>query len=75
MYCVSKRATSLASDLPYYTRSKHIDVNHQFIREEINEKVIKLLYVNTKIIPTDFFFTIGLNITKHCFVLNNWGYS
>jgi hypothetical protein len=39
----------------YNARTKHIDIRHHFIKEKINEKLIKVEYVSTEDMLADIF--------------------
>jgi hypothetical protein len=63
VFCDSQSAISLASTSAYHAKSKHIDVKYHFVREKINDKIVKLNYINTKEMPADFL-TKSLNLKK-----------
>lgn len=47
--CDNKSAISLAEkEMGYSPRSKHIDIRHHFVREQIEMKCIKLLHVSSE---------------------------
>jgi hypothetical protein len=48
IYLNSKFAIDLAKNLVHHERSKHIDVKFHFIREQVKEKKVKLIYVNSE---------------------------
>ncbi|KAJ0390320.1 hypothetical protein ATCC90586_011926 [Pythium insidiosum] len=39
---------ALASNPGYHARTKHVDIRHHFIREKINDGVIKVVYIKTE---------------------------
>ena len=45
--CDNKGAIQLAEKTAFSPRTKHIDVRHHFLREKVNDKVVKFVYVNT----------------------------
>jgi len=48
LFCDNKSAISPASTLAHHERSKHIDIDHHFIREYVQSKVIKLVHVKSQ---------------------------
>ena len=53
----SLSAIELAKNLLYYTRTKYVDITYYFIRENLLEENINLVYKNTSTILVD-------NLTK-----------
>ena len=47
VYCDNQRAIKLAHNPVYHARTKHIELQHHFIREKIESKEIKLISCNT----------------------------
>ena len=47
MLCDNKSAISIARDPVQHDRTKHVEIDHHFLSEKIEEKVISLLYVNS----------------------------
>ena len=53
-------ASKLAHNPVYHARTKHIELQHHFIREKIESKEIKLIYCNTSDnVPDIFTKTVG----------------
>ena len=48
LYIDNNSALKLTKNPEFHSRSKHIDVKHHFIREKVDEGVIKTQRVNTK---------------------------
>jgi hypothetical protein len=48
IYCDNQGAIALAKDPKYHPRTKHIGIQHHWIREKIQNREIKLEYVETK---------------------------
>ncbi|KMQ86259.1 retrovirus-related gag-pol polyprotein [Lasius niger] len=57
-------AKKLAENPGYHSRSKHIDVRHHFIREALNNELIKVEHVSTNDMISDIM-TKGLPRPKH----------
>ena len=69
--CVQERATMIMCDnqgfialAKHHSRTKHIDVQHHFICEKVEEEVIELRYCPTQEMVADVL-TKGLAIDKH----------
>lgn len=45
IYCDNKGAIDLSKNSRFSPRTKHIDVRHHFIREYIDKKEIKVIFV------------------------------
>nr|GFC04688.1 uncharacterized mitochondrial protein AtMg00810-like [Tanacetum cinerariifolium] len=48
MYCDNKSAISLCYNNVQHSRSKHIDIRYHFIKEQVENGVIELYFVNTE---------------------------
>ncbi|GJS78609.1 retrovirus-related pol polyprotein from transposon TNT 1-94 [Tanacetum coccineum] len=48
MYCDNKIAISLCCNNVQHSRSKHIDIRFHFIKEQVEDGVVKLYFVNTE---------------------------
>ena len=46
VYCDNQSAVKLAHNLVSHARTKHIELQHHFIKEKIDSKEIKLIYCN-----------------------------
>ncbi|GJX35733.1 hypothetical protein Tco_0247290, partial [Tanacetum coccineum] len=47
MYCDNKSAIALCCNNVQHSRSKHIDIRHHFIREQVENRVAELYFVET----------------------------
>ncbi|GJY48591.1 hypothetical protein Tco_0438547 [Tanacetum coccineum] len=47
LYCDNKSAIALSCNNVQYSRSKHIDIRHHFIREQVENGVVELYFVET----------------------------
>nr|GEY16668.1 hypothetical protein [Tanacetum cinerariifolium] len=48
MYCDNKSAIALCCNNVQHSRSKHIDIRYHFIKEQVEQGVIELYFVNTE---------------------------
>lgn len=48
IYCDNQGAIALAKNAQFHARTKHIDIQHHFVREKVNEGVIQLEYIETE---------------------------
>ncbi|GJS47497.1 hypothetical protein Tco_0597618 [Tanacetum coccineum] len=48
MYCDNQSAIALCCNSVQHSRSKHIDIRHHFIKEQVERKVVELYFVETK---------------------------
>ncbi|KHN38033.1 Copia protein, partial [Glycine soja] len=48
LFCDNKSTINLASNPAHHEQSKHIDIDHHFIREYIQSKVVKLVHVKSQ---------------------------
>ena len=55
VHCGNHSVVKLAHNLVYNARSKHIELQHHFVREKIESKEIELIYCNTSDNVTDIF--------------------
>nr|GEY80580.1 retrovirus-related Pol polyprotein from transposon TNT 1-94 [Tanacetum cinerariifolium] len=72
MYCDNKNAIALCCNNVQHSRSKHIDIIHHFIKEQVKNGVIKLYFVNTKYQLADLF-TKSLGRDRIEFLINKLG--
>ncbi|GJS04233.1 copia protein [Tanacetum coccineum] len=49
LYCDNKSAIALSCNNVQHSRSKHIDIRHHFIREQVENGVVELYFVETNI--------------------------
>lgn len=47
IYCDNQSAKLLATSSGFKDRTKHIDIRHHFIREKIQNNIVKVNYINT----------------------------
>nr|GEW58288.1 hypothetical protein [Tanacetum cinerariifolium] len=55
MYCDNKSVIALCCNNVQHSRSKHIDIRYHFIKEQVENGVIKLYFVNTEYQLEDLF--------------------
>nr|GEZ73149.1 retrovirus-related Pol polyprotein from transposon TNT 1-94 [Tanacetum cinerariifolium] len=55
MYCDNKSVIALCSNNVQHSRSKHIDIRYHFIKEQVENGVIELYFVNTEYQLADLF--------------------
>ena len=47
MYSDNQAAISIAKSLVHHDRTKHIEIDRNFIKEKVEEGIVKLVYVPT----------------------------
>nr|GEW68558.1 hypothetical protein [Tanacetum cinerariifolium] len=72
MYCDNKSTIALCCNNVYHSRSKHIDIRHNFIKEHVDNGVIELYFVNTEYQLADIF-TKALGRERIEFLINQLG--
>nr|GFA73379.1 retrovirus-related Pol polyprotein from transposon TNT 1-94 [Tanacetum cinerariifolium] len=72
MYCDNKSAIALCCNNVQHSRSKHIDIRFNFIKEHVKNEVIELYFVNMKYQLTDIF-TKALGRERIEFLINKLG--
>ncbi|GKD74164.1 hypothetical protein Tco_1332446 [Tanacetum coccineum] len=72
MYCDNKSAIFLCCNNVQHSRSKHIDIKFHFIKEHVENGVIKLYFVNTEYQLADIF-TKALSRERIEFLINKLG--
>nr|GEV84229.1 retrovirus-related Pol polyprotein from transposon TNT 1-94 [Tanacetum cinerariifolium] len=72
MYCDNKSAIALCCNNVQHSRSKHIDIKYHFIKEQIENEVIELYFVNTEYHLADLF-TKALGRVRIEFLINKLG--
>ncbi|GKD59485.1 hypothetical protein Tco_1296994, partial [Tanacetum coccineum] len=55
LYCDNKSVIALCCNNVQYSRSKHIDIRHHFIREQVEKGVVELYFVRTEYQLADIF--------------------
>jgi hypothetical protein len=53
--CENTNAISISNNLVMHSKTKHIPIKYHFLREQVNDKTIKLEYVPTKEKISDMF--------------------
>nr|GEX36216.1 hypothetical protein [Tanacetum cinerariifolium] len=72
MYCDNKSAIALCCNNVQHSRSKHIDIRYYFIKEQVENGVIELYFVNTEYQRADLF-TKALGRDRIEFLINKLG--
>nr|GEZ75370.1 retrotransposon protein, putative, unclassified [Tanacetum cinerariifolium] len=72
MYCDNKSAIALCCNNVQHSRSKHIDIRYHFIKEQVENGVIELYFVNTEYKLADIF-TKALGRDRIEFLTNKLG--
>jgi hypothetical protein len=47
IYYDNQGAIALAKNPQFYARTKHIDIQHYFVREKVNKGLVQLKYIDT----------------------------
>ena len=55
LYCDNQSAIALCCNSVQHSRSKHIDIRHHFIKEQVERKIMELYFVETKYQLADIF--------------------
>ncbi|GKF90122.1 hypothetical protein Tco_0264085 [Tanacetum coccineum] len=72
MYCDNKSATALCCNNVQHSRSKHTDIKFHFIKEQVENRVVELYFVNTEYQLADIF-TKALCRERIKFLINKLG--
>ncbi|GJU74092.1 retrovirus-related pol polyprotein from transposon TNT 1-94 [Tanacetum coccineum] len=72
LYCDNKSAITLCCNNVQHSRSKHIDIQHHFIREQVEKGVVELYFVRTEYQLADIF-TKALPRERFEFILPRLG--
>nr|GEY79010.1 hypothetical protein [Tanacetum cinerariifolium] len=72
MYCDNKIAIALCCNNVQHSRSKHIDIRYHFIKEQVENGVIELYFINTEYQLADLF-TKALGRDRIEFLINKLG--
>ncbi|GJR63991.1 copia protein [Tanacetum coccineum] len=72
LYCDNKSAIALFYNNVQHTRSKHIDIRHHFIREQVEKGVVELYFMRTEYQLADIF-TKALPRERFEFILPRLG--
>nr|GEU78434.1 hypothetical protein [Tanacetum cinerariifolium] len=71
-YCDNKSAIALCCNNAQHSRSKHIDIRFHFIKEQVENEVVELYFVNTEYQLADIF-TNALGRERIEFLINKLG--
>lgn len=63
IYEENQSAIKVCKNPEFHKRLKHIDIRYHFIRDKVNDKVVSLKYISTKLQIADFF-TKPLSLTS-----------
>ncbi|GKE89422.1 hypothetical protein Tco_1566897 [Tanacetum coccineum] len=55
LYCDNKSATALCCNNVQHSRDKHIDVHYHFVKEQVENGIVKLYFVRTEYQLADIF--------------------
>nr|GEV89575.1 retrovirus-related Pol polyprotein from transposon TNT 1-94 [Tanacetum cinerariifolium] len=72
MYCDNKNAIAFCCNNVQHSRPKHIDIKYHFIKEQVENRVIELYFVNTEYQLADLF-TKALGRERIEFLINKLG--
>ncbi|GKD86715.1 hypothetical protein Tco_1357869 [Tanacetum coccineum] len=72
MYCDNKSAIALCCNNVQHSQSKHIDIRFHFIKEQFENGVVELYFVNTEYHLADIF-TKSLGRERIEFLINKLG--
>nr|GEV02960.1 hypothetical protein [Tanacetum cinerariifolium] len=72
MYCDNKNSIALCCNNVQHSRSKHIDIRYHFIKEQVENGVIELYFINTEYQLADLF-TKALGRDRIEFIINKLG--
>ncbi|GJT12432.1 hypothetical protein Tco_0859474 [Tanacetum coccineum] len=72
MYCNNKSAIALCCNNVQHSRSKHIDIRFHFIKEQVENGVVEIYFVNTEYQLADIF-TKDLGKERIEFLINKLG--
>ncbi|GKE78065.1 hypothetical protein Tco_1544185 [Tanacetum coccineum] len=72
LYCDNKSAIALCCNNVQHSRSKHIDIRHHFIREQVEKGVVELYFIRTEYQLADIF-TKALPRERFKFILSRLG--
>ncbi|GJY76252.1 hypothetical protein Tco_0481368 [Tanacetum coccineum] len=55
LYCDNQSAITLCYNSVQHSRSKHIDIRHHFIKEQVKRRIVELYFIKTKFQLADIF--------------------
>ncbi|GJZ77461.1 retrovirus-related pol polyprotein from transposon TNT 1-94 [Tanacetum coccineum] len=76
LYCDNRSAIALCRNNVHHSRSKHIDIRHHFIREQVEKGVVELYFVTTDYQLADIFtkaYERAVRISTPCLGMKKFG--
>lgn len=70
LYCDNKTANDIAANFVFHERTKHLKIDYHFVREKIQEGIIKTMHIRTLEQQADIFMKPLCN-RQHSYLLHN----